>query len=73
MAFTPTDDGQVLEAVAEGETGHPPSFSLGNMVKVSSVGQVEISDEASLEDLKTQVESKGHFLELHQHLSRIIW
>uniref|UniRef100_A0A3B4YKH0 Ubiquitin specific peptidase 40 n=1 Tax=Seriola lalandi dorsalis TaxID=1841481 RepID=A0A3B4YKH0_SERLL len=55
--FNPTDNGhaeeQMLEAV---EThSHSPPLCGGNMVDLRSVGQVEISDEAMLEDLKSQV------------------
>lgn len=60
MDFTHTDNGHaqehMLDAVTEGETGLPPSLNVGNMFKLRNVGQVEISDEATLEDLKTQVE-----------------
>lgn len=60
MDFTHTDNGHaqehMLEAVTEGETGLPPSLNVGSMFKLRSVGQVEISDEAMLEDLKTQVD-----------------
>lgn len=68
--FIRTDNGYAQEYTLEtsGATGHPPSLNVGNMVKL---GQVEISDEASLEDLKTQVECDGHFLHPHQQLGRI--
>lgn len=47
---------QMLEAVSAGEThSHSPPLCAGNMAELRSVGQVEISDEATLEDLKTQV------------------
>ncbi|TKS86780.1 Ubiquitin carboxyl-terminal hydrolase 40 [Collichthys lucidus] len=47
---------QMLEAVSAGEThSHSPPLCAGNMAELRSVGQVEISDEAMLEDLKTQV------------------
>uniref|UniRef100_A0A8C4EDD4 Ubiquitin carboxyl-terminal hydrolase n=1 Tax=Dicentrarchus labrax TaxID=13489 RepID=A0A8C4EDD4_DICLA len=47
---------QMLEAVTAGETeSHPPPLCASNMAELRSVGQVEISDEATLEDLKTQV------------------
>ncbi|XP_038584441.1 ubiquitin carboxyl-terminal hydrolase 40 isoform X2 [Micropterus salmoides] len=47
---------QMLEVVTGGETlSHSPSLRAGNMAELRSVGQVEISDEATLEDLKTQV------------------
>lgn len=52
--FIHTDNGHAQEDML-GETGHPPSLNVGNMVKLRGIGQVEISDEASLEDLKTQV------------------
>lgn len=46
----------MLEAVSAGEThSHSPPLCAGNMAELRSVGQVEISDEATLEDLKTQV------------------
>lgn len=67
MDFTHTDNSHaqehMLEAVTEGETGLPPSLSVGSMFKLRNVGQVEISDDATLEDLKTQVESKHQFLQ----------
>lgn len=52
-----TDNGHAQEDMLEtvGVPSHPPSLNVGNMVKLRSIGQVEISDEASLEDLKTQV------------------
>ncbi|XP_051242887.1 ubiquitin carboxyl-terminal hydrolase 40 isoform X2 [Dicentrarchus labrax] len=58
--FNHTDNGhteeQMLEAVTAGETeSHPPPLCASNMAELRSVGQVEISDEATLEDLKTQV------------------
>ncbi|XP_029688638.1 ubiquitin carboxyl-terminal hydrolase 40 isoform X2 [Takifugu rubripes] len=55
--FMHADNGHAQEDMLEtlGETGHPPSLNVGNMVKLRSIGQVEISDEASLEDLKTQM------------------
>lgn len=47
---------EMLEVVTAGET-HSRSFPLcgSNMAELRSVGQVEISHEATLEDLKTQV------------------
>lgn len=75
MDFTHTDNGQVqehmLQTVTEGKRGLPPSLNVGSMFKLISVGQVEISEEATLEDLKTQVEYERHFLQLHQHLGKI--
>ncbi|XP_044023180.1 ubiquitin carboxyl-terminal hydrolase 40 isoform X1 [Siniperca chuatsi] len=58
--FNQTDNGhteeQMLEFVTAGETrSHSPPLCAGNMAELRSVGQVEISDEATLEDLKTQV------------------
>lgn len=55
--FVHTDNGHAQEDMLEtvAETGHPSTLNIGNMVKLRSIGQVEISDEASLEDLKTQV------------------
>lgn len=55
--FIHTDNGHAQEDMleTEGETLRLPSLNVGNMVKLRSIGQVEISDEASLEDLKTQV------------------
>lgn len=51
---------QMLEVVTGGETlSHSPSLRAGNMAELRSVGQVEISDEATLEDLKTQVAYEG--------------
>lgn len=74
MDFTHTDNSHaqehMLEAVTEGETGLPPSLSVGSMFKLRNVGQVEISDDATLEDLKTQVESKHQFL---QGLAKRVW
>lgn len=57
-----TDNGhtqeQVLEVVNEGEQhSHSLPPSVGIMAELRSVGKVEISDEATLEDLKTQVDS----------------
>ncbi|XP_049452493.1 ubiquitin carboxyl-terminal hydrolase 40 isoform X1 [Epinephelus fuscoguttatus] len=57
--FNHTDNGlteeQVPEVVTAGETqSHVPPLCAGNM-ELRSAGQVEISDEATLEDLKTQV------------------
>lgn len=37
-------------------TADPSTLCAGNMAELRSVGQVEISDEATLEELKTQVE-----------------
>ncbi|XP_030247171.1 ubiquitin carboxyl-terminal hydrolase 40 isoform X1 [Sparus aurata] len=47
---------QTLEVVTAGKT-HSQSSPMyaGNMAELKSVGQVEISDEATLEDFKTQV------------------
>lgn len=74
MAFTRTDNGHaqehMLEAVTEGEKVLLPASNVDNMFKLRSVGQVEISEEATLEDLKTQVKYKGCFFQLHQHLRR---
>lgn len=58
--FNHTDNGhteeQMLEVVTAGETNsRPPPLCAGHTAELRSVGQVEISDEATLEDLKTQV------------------
>ncbi|XP_041809332.1 ubiquitin carboxyl-terminal hydrolase 40 isoform X1 [Chelmon rostratus] len=58
--FNHTDNGhteeQMLEVAPAGEThSQSPPLCAGNMAELRSVGQVEISDEATLEDLKTQV------------------
>ncbi|XP_008275139.1 ubiquitin carboxyl-terminal hydrolase 40 isoform X2 [Stegastes partitus] len=58
--FNHTDNGpaeeQMLEVVTAGEThGRSPPLCGGHTAELRSVGQVEISDEATLEDLKTQV------------------
>lgn len=55
------DNGHAQEDMLEtvGELGHPPSLNVSNMVTLRSIGQVEISDEASLDDLKTQVKYEG--------------
>lgn len=47
---------QTLEAETAGKK-HSQSSPMyaGNMAELKSVGQVEISDEATLEDFKTQV------------------
>lgn len=56
-----TDNGHAQEDMLETvfETGRAPSLNVGSTVKLRSVGQVEISDEASLEELKTQVLYEG--------------
>ncbi|KAG8013265.1 Ubiquitin carboxyl-terminal hydrolase 40 [Nibea albiflora] len=47
---------EMLEAASAGEThSNSPPLCAGSMAELRSVGQVEISDEATLEDLKTQV------------------
>lgn len=62
--FNHTDNGlaeeQMLLEAAAGEN-HSRSSCLfgGSVAELRSVGQVEISDEVSLEDLKTQVECAG--------------
>ncbi|XP_022056802.2 ubiquitin carboxyl-terminal hydrolase 40 isoform X2 [Acanthochromis polyacanthus] len=58
--FNHTDNGpaeeQMLEIVTAGETpSQSPPVCGGNTAELRNVGQVEISDEATLEDLKTQV------------------
>ncbi|XP_063765610.1 ubiquitin carboxyl-terminal hydrolase 40 [Eleginops maclovinus] len=58
--FNHTDNGhtqeQMLEFWTAGETNSPsPPLCAGNTAELRSAGQVEISDEATLEDLKTQV------------------
>lgn len=46
----------MLEVATAGESdSRLPSVRVGNAAEVKSVGQVEITDEASLEDLKAQV------------------
>lgn len=49
---------QMLEAGTAGET--QTRLCDGNMAELRSAGQVEISDEATLEDLKTQVAHEGY-------------
>lgn len=70
MDFTRTGDGHaqehMAEAVTEGEMDLSPSLNVGSIFKLRSVGQVEISDEATLEDLKTQVEYECHLIQRHQ-------
>lgn len=53
MDFNHTDNGHTEEQMLE--VVKPP-LCVGNMAELRSVGQVEISEEATLEDLKTQVE-----------------
>ncbi|XP_034063280.1 ubiquitin carboxyl-terminal hydrolase 40 isoform X1 [Gymnodraco acuticeps] len=58
--FNHTDNGhteeQMLELLTASETHSPsPPLCAGNTAELRSAGQVEISDEATLEDLKTQV------------------
>lgn len=48
-----------VEATAGETHSLSPRLCDGNMAELRSVGQVEISDEVSLEDLKTQVECEG--------------
>lgn len=48
-------DEQMLDAVTADGTSHSPSLR-GNVTEPISVGQVEISDEATLEELKSQVQ-----------------
>ncbi|XP_029900547.1 ubiquitin carboxyl-terminal hydrolase 40 isoform X2 [Myripristis murdjan] len=49
-------DGQMLEAAAAGDTPcHLLPLSGGSMAELRTAGQVELTDEATLEDLKTQV------------------
>ncbi|KAF1374703.1 hypothetical protein PFLUV_G00231860 [Perca fluviatilis] len=60
MDFNHTDNGlteeQMLEVVTAGEThGHSPPLGASNIAELRNAGQVEISDEATLEDLKIQV------------------
>lgn len=61
MDFIHIDNGQTEESMlAAGEThSHSPILCLGDVAELRSVGQVEISDEATLEDLKTQVKYEG--------------
>lgn len=48
----------MLEVATAGESGSRlPSVRVGNAAEVKSIGQVEITDEASLEDLKAQVKN----------------
>lgn len=56
MNFNHTDNGHTEEQMLEVMT----PLCVGNMAELRSVGQVEISEEATLEDLKTQVECYGH-------------
>lgn len=49
-------DEQMLDVVTADEARHSPPLCGSNGTELRSVGQVEISDEATLEDLKTQVE-----------------
>ncbi|XP_059209927.1 ubiquitin carboxyl-terminal hydrolase 40 [Centropristis striata] len=50
-----TED-QLLEVLPAGEgSGNSPALCSGNVAELRAAGQVEISDEATLEDLKTQV------------------
>ncbi|XP_031703840.1 ubiquitin carboxyl-terminal hydrolase 40 isoform X1 [Anarrhichthys ocellatus] len=51
MDFNHTDNGHT-DVVAAGDS---PPLGAGNTAELRSAGQVEISDEATLEDLKTQV------------------
>lgn len=65
MDFNLTDNGpteeQMPEVMTAGEThSHSPPLFVGNVADLRSVGQVEISEEATLEDLKTQVEYESH-------------
>lgn len=58
--FNHADNGyaeeKTLEVVTAGEMhSHSPPLLVGNMAELRSAGQVEISDEATLEDLKTQM------------------
>ncbi|XP_076013672.1 ubiquitin carboxyl-terminal hydrolase 40 isoform X2 [Genypterus blacodes] len=46
---------QTLEVATEGETHQSLLLSHGTMAELRSVGAVEIADEATLDDLKTQV------------------
>lgn len=73
MGFPHPDNTQkhMLEAVTEVEASLLPSLNVGSMFQLRSVGHVEISDEATLEDLKTQVGYDRHFLKLHQYLGKI--
>lgn len=73
--FNHTDNGhteeQMLEVAPAGEThSQSPPLCAGNMAELRSVGQVEISDEATLEDLKTQVECDGYFMCLSKAVFR---
>lgn len=63
--FNHTDNGhaeeQMQEVLTTGETHSPsPPVCGSNVVDLRSIGQVEISDEATLEDLKTQVKYVDH-------------
>ncbi|KAI3367183.1 hypothetical protein L3Q82_008235 [Scortum barcoo] len=58
--FDHTDNGhaeeEMPEVVSGGEPrGHSPPLCASSVAELTSVGQVQISDEATLEDLKTQV------------------
>lgn len=64
MDLNLTDNGhteeQMPEVMTAGEThSHLPPLFVGNIAELRSAGQVEISEDATLEDLKTQVEYEG--------------
>lgn len=52
----PSKNEQTLDAVTADKMCHSSPVCGSNVAELTSVGQVEISDEATLEDLKTQVE-----------------
>ncbi len=53
-------EGQMLELATASETqSQSPPLCANDVAELRSVGQVEISDEATLEDLKTQVGYEG--------------
>lgn len=51
MDFNHTDDGHTQVEAAD----ESPPLGVGNMAEPRRAGPVEISDEATLEDLKAQV------------------
>ena len=53
------EEQMMLEAAASENHNRSSGLCGGNMAELRSVGQVEISDEVRLEDLKTQVECAG--------------
>lgn len=74
MDFIHVDNGQTEESMlAAGEThSRSPILSLGDVAELRSVGQVEISDDATLEDLKTQVKYEGRMFIRSYHSQNAI-